>query len=321
MSQIDLTVSVVIPCYNAARFLHETLASALQQTHPPLEVIVVDDGSTDDSAAIAESFGPPVRIIRQKNQGESIARNRGIDAAQGDWIAFLDADDLWKPTKLERQLEVITPEVMCVHTNYFVFGAGKSIADVSLIPPEVRYSIEYMAVWNSFGSPSSVIVRKSVPARFPTWTRYAEDLIYHLELIMHKPGGICLVSEPLTGLRLHDTNQSANPAIQTLWHGTVEEWLSRNAERLEEKKLCDIQQGWITRLIETARRAKERRKWENYWAIRHYLHAYRQFPEVAALVTEPIFPLWVYFFKDRTYQSLARLKRILAKSSGLQPRR
>lgn len=96
------TVSVVIPCYNGANFLLETLESALNQTHPPLEVIVIDDGSTDDSATIAESFGPPVRVIRQENQGESVARNRGIAEAKGTYVLFLDADDLLAPQALEK---------------------------------------------------------------------------------------------------------------------------------------------------------------------------------------------------------------------------
>ena len=96
-------VTVVIPCFNAARFLRETLESALNQSHAPIEVLVIDDGSTDQSAAIAASYGPPVRVISQTNQGESVARNRGIEEARGSWIAFLDADDIWLPEKLERQ--------------------------------------------------------------------------------------------------------------------------------------------------------------------------------------------------------------------------
>jgi glycosyltransferase involved in cell wall biosynthesis len=91
------TISVITPCYNGAKYLRETIESVLAQTYPPLEMIVVDDGSTDDSAAIAESFGPPVRVIRQTNQGESTARNRGIAEARGDYLHFLDADDLLHP--------------------------------------------------------------------------------------------------------------------------------------------------------------------------------------------------------------------------------
>lgn len=72
------SVSIIIPCYNAASFLRETLDSALRQTVAAAEVILVDDGSTDDSAAIAESYGPPIRVLRQPNQGESVARNAGL---------------------------------------------------------------------------------------------------------------------------------------------------------------------------------------------------------------------------------------------------
>lgn len=99
---IPTSVTIITPCYNGARYLRETLESALAQTHPPLEVIVVDDGSTDDSAAIAESFGPPVRVIRQHNQGESVARNRAIAEARGSHIVFLDADDLLHEDALAR---------------------------------------------------------------------------------------------------------------------------------------------------------------------------------------------------------------------------
>ena len=89
-----VTVTIVTPCYNGSRYLAETLRSAVGQSRPPLEIIVVDDGSTDHSATIAESFGPPVRVIRQENRGESAARNRALSEARGSHVLFLDADDL-----------------------------------------------------------------------------------------------------------------------------------------------------------------------------------------------------------------------------------
>jgi glycosyltransferase involved in cell wall biosynthesis len=95
-----VTVSVITPCYNGARYLEETLRSAIQQTRPPTEIIVIDDGSTDDSAAIAERLGPPVRVIRQTNHGESVARNRGLAEARGSHVLFLDADDVLAPDAL-----------------------------------------------------------------------------------------------------------------------------------------------------------------------------------------------------------------------------
>jgi hypothetical protein len=98
----ELTVSIITPCYNGAPYIRRTIESALNQTVAPMEMIVIDDGSTDESASIAESFGPPVRVIRQANQGESVARNRGIAEARGSHLLFLDADDLLAPESLER---------------------------------------------------------------------------------------------------------------------------------------------------------------------------------------------------------------------------
>ena len=103
MSDEQPLVSVIIPVYNGARFLRAALESVFTQTYRPIEVIVVDDGSQDDSGAIAQSF-PDVRYIRQENQGVAAARNNGIAVARGEFFAFLDQDDLWTPEKLERQI-------------------------------------------------------------------------------------------------------------------------------------------------------------------------------------------------------------------------
>jgi glycosyltransferase involved in cell wall biosynthesis len=99
-------ISVVIPCHNAAPYLREAVESVLAQTFPALEIIVVDDGSTDGSAAVAESFGSRVRVHRQEKQGAPVARNRGVELARGELIQFLDADDILWPQKLERQISV-----------------------------------------------------------------------------------------------------------------------------------------------------------------------------------------------------------------------
>jgi glycosyltransferase involved in cell wall biosynthesis len=97
-------VSCIVPVYNGERFLAEALESILRQTRPPDEIIVVDDGSTDGTGRIANALGAPVRCVRQENAGPAAARNLGIRLAGGDFLAFLDADDLWLPRKLECQL-------------------------------------------------------------------------------------------------------------------------------------------------------------------------------------------------------------------------
>jgi glycosyltransferase involved in cell wall biosynthesis len=97
-------ISVIIPCYNMGRFLPEAVESILAQAHRNWEVIVVDDGSTDDTEAVVRGLPLPVRYLRQENRGPAAARNRGLEAASADLIAFLDTDDCWAPAKTELQL-------------------------------------------------------------------------------------------------------------------------------------------------------------------------------------------------------------------------
>ncbi|MEH1816780.1 MAG: glycosyltransferase family A protein [Nostoc sp.] len=122
-------VSVLIPAYNAMNYLPETLENVLSQTFSDFEVIVVNDGSSDEIEQwISQIKDPRVKLISQKNQGLAGARNTGITNAQGEYIAFLDADDLWEPTKLEKQLRVLeeNPEVALVYTWVaFIDETGK----------------------------------------------------------------------------------------------------------------------------------------------------------------------------------------------------
>lgn len=98
-----MRISAVIPAYNSAAFILGALDNIANQSVPVDEIIVVDDGSNDDTAEKVQQWSDtaPVTLVRQKNSGPSAARNRGIDQATGDWIAFLDADDRWTPRKIE----------------------------------------------------------------------------------------------------------------------------------------------------------------------------------------------------------------------------
>lgn len=128
------TISVVIPTYNYGRFIREAIDSALSQTYPPLEVIVVDDGSTDDTPQVLASYGDRIRAIRQENQGVGAARNAGIAAARGEYIAFLDSDDILKPTKLERDVARFeaNPAIGLVHCGAESFGNDGRTISVSM---------------------------------------------------------------------------------------------------------------------------------------------------------------------------------------------
>jgi glycosyltransferase involved in cell wall biosynthesis len=98
-------VSVIIPNYNYAIHVGKAIDSVLNQTYQNVEVIVVDDGSTDNSRAVLASYGESITVMEQTNEGVSKARNRGVSKAQGEFVAFLDADDIWLPTKIEKQIE------------------------------------------------------------------------------------------------------------------------------------------------------------------------------------------------------------------------
>jgi len=113
----QLPISVVIPAYNAEAFICRAIESALCQSLPAAEVVVVDDGSNDRTAKLAEEYDPRVRVIRKANGGPASARNAGIRRANGEWIALLDADDFWLPSKLEKQVRLIEPGVALVHTG------------------------------------------------------------------------------------------------------------------------------------------------------------------------------------------------------------
>src|SRR3984957_14870258 len=106
-------VSILIPCYNAERWVAQAIESALRQTWPEKEIIVVDDGSTDASLAIIQSFGDRIRWETGPNRGGNVARNRLLDLARGEWLQYLDADDYLLPLKIERQVGFLREHPTC----------------------------------------------------------------------------------------------------------------------------------------------------------------------------------------------------------------
>jgi len=118
-------VSCVVPVFNGEAYLREAIDSVLAQTWGTVEVVVVDDGSTDGTAAVARSYGHPVRYLHQENAGPAAARNRGIQAARGALVAFLDADDLWAPERLARQAAALEADprvsyTLCLIQNFWI---------------------------------------------------------------------------------------------------------------------------------------------------------------------------------------------------------
>jgi len=115
-------VSVIIPNYNYAKYVRKAIESVLLQTYSNLEVIVVNNGSTDDSLQVLKEFGGKIELIDQSNLGQSGARNSGLRRSTGDLIAFLDADDFWEPTNLEKQIALINEDVQLVYCGISTFN-------------------------------------------------------------------------------------------------------------------------------------------------------------------------------------------------------
>jgi glycosyltransferase involved in cell wall biosynthesis len=175
-------ISCIVPVYNGERYLAETLDSVLAQTHQPLEILVVDDGSTDGTAAVVAGFGPAVQYCWQENAGEAAARNHGLRVVQTEFVAFLDADDLWHPEKLARQIAQFQekPEIDLCFTSFQNFWIPE------LAEEEQRYHGSPLAQPQSAWSTSTVMARRSVFARLGNFiddgslTAGSESMIWFL---------------------------------------------------------------------------------------------------------------------------------------------
>jgi glycosyltransferase involved in cell wall biosynthesis len=297
------TVSVVIPCYNAAPFLRETLDSAINQTYPPLEILVIDDGSTDDSAAIAESYGSPVRVIRQPNQGESVARNRGIDEARGDWIAFQDADDLWNPKKTEKQIKEIestSGEFVCCYSDLYLFypdGRTESFPRQRL-DEDPQFCVKMLVDWCA--SPITALVRTDIArrVRFPEFTRTSEDMLFFLALRFQ--GRFLKLDEALSGYRRHKSQQTQIPEHHIRAVQAKLEWLHNNRTLYSDQDFIDARIGLQKELVTI----HDTSYWSrNNQAVKAARNAFRELflesPTPPDSLQWPLYPEWLAKLKDK----------------------
>src|SRR5690606_34102704 len=155
----DQLVSIVIPVYNAEKYLEQTLASIYAQTYPHTEIIAVDDGSSDRSVEILRQHAPRVRLVTQANAGAAAARNRGVREARGKWIAFLDADDLWTPDKLEKQLQLCGQYAWSYTDSVFMGGVNDGLRDSAFTQKHEGYVLEELVCGNFIGTSSILVLR------------------------------------------------------------------------------------------------------------------------------------------------------------------
>ncbi|MBL7214324.1 MAG: glycosyltransferase [Phycisphaerae bacterium] len=162
----NYSVSVVIPAYNAEKHIQRSIDSVLRQTRPADEIIVVDDGSTDNTPVILSEYGNKIIPIRQQNAGASIARTTGIERASGDWIAFLDADDEWLPSMLEAQIKnlIDNPELAWSYSNYWFARHDTDRVKIAFPTPPTSNNIitDYLSVHTKYCiRTSAAIIKKS----------------------------------------------------------------------------------------------------------------------------------------------------------------
>ena len=231
MAPNDLTVSVVIPAWNRAAWISEALDSVAHQTRPADEVIVVDDGSADSTADAAAAHPLAPRVVTIPHRGVAAARNRGVEAAQGDLIAFLDSDDLWLPEKLARHVPVFAapgaPSLGCTH--YEVWdraGDGWTLAQIRRHPGPL--DVGALLAMNRIGTLTVIARRTEVLARGGFDETLVRGSDYDLWLRVAERGPIHVLEEVLAIHRRHpDRLTGADPEQDVRTHDEIVETRAR----------------------------------------------------------------------------------------------
>jgi glycosyltransferase involved in cell wall biosynthesis len=283
-------VSVVIPTYNRAATVPRAIESVLAQTVTDLEVIVVDDGSSDETGKVlSEIFGDRIRYYAQANQGASVARNRGVEEARGEWIAFLDSDDLWESEKLEWQFKALQrfgPRCGGCYTDTRFFNHPETRTMFQMVEDEYRHEGPMgvnpdilqrlvrpggagMVVCLSSLLASADMVRKT--GGFDPKLLYSQDSEFMFRLAMLT--GFCYVNLPLVRFD-RSPAEIRHVGVQSEWN-KFEFWLRDSQLRLEgllrlseglpkevrnviRERLSTVHKGWTNLYLETGEYGKAR---------------------------------------------------------------
>jgi glycosyltransferase involved in cell wall biosynthesis len=267
---VSFDVSVIIPTYNRATFICATLESILSQSLPPAEVIVIDDGSTDDTREIVKAFEPRVKYLWIENSGVCRARNIGVEASSSSWIAFCDSDDLWCPDKLAVQARMVmhAPDVAYGFTNFRVEIDGNISKDTKFdtlppwfwdIPkraidddilvvdePLFRHILHHQPIF-----PSTIIMKRSFYYKIGGFNDLfgrtpSEDLEFTLRCVEHPPIGITI--NPVVIIKKHSGNFSANDMKNKLGEMDILRYQLEN-NSIARKYESDIREQIVLRSI------------------------------------------------------------------------
>lgn len=273
-------VSVVIPAYNAASYIEETLDSVLAQTYRDFETIVIDDGSTDNTGEVISQYGDAVRYIRKENGGSASARNRGIREARGRYIAFLDADDLWIPEKLERLHELFEkdPALAWAYSDALFVEAetDKALYRASQIRARPQGDVLQPLMLGNFMPPSMIVVKRNVLEEVGGFDeselrRISEDWELCMRIAARYP--IRYLDEPLVHIRKHSENKTGTMNLEHALQSrltTIKEAVARSPDRLTayyDDAVANLYTNIGRKWLEREERAQARRL---FWqALRH----------------------------------------------------
>ena len=247
-------VSVVIAAYNSAHFIRDCLKAIISQTYKNIEIVVIDDGSVDDTVAIIQTeFEGRVRLISQSNQKVAAARHTGMQHITGKFVAFCDHDDLWLPEKIEKQIVVFlnNPDCCLVHSDaeeLRVTDGGKTL--YSALHPHIKEQKSIFArMIRNFSVPlfSTVMIRRDFlnkhDIQFATMPPGVDDLGIFLQIIMCG-GRFMYLGEPLVIRQMHESNQSSDYLLRFQRRVYLYTYLlERNKHNVNQQYVCDIRWG------------------------------------------------------------------------------
>lgn len=222
-------VSVVIPFYREVKWLYEAIESVLSQTYSNIEIIVINDGSKESVSTFLKDYSEKIRYFKQENKGAAAARNAGINLSKGQYVAFLDSDDVWMPDKIEKQLSYMKKNgYKWSHTGYRFFGQG-----VKDIKKDVSYFKDQVFPICIISSPIAtpcVMIKSSIlnckKLNFCEYMDAGEDTYLWLNLAMKYNLG--LIDEDLTKVRLRGTNTATLAYSQIQSRSQIWEYLKKN---------------------------------------------------------------------------------------------
>ena len=199
-------VSIIIPCYNSSRFIHNALASIFNQTYTHFEIIAVNDESTDNTEELLQGYGDKIRYVNRKNGGPSAAKNTGLALAQGEFITFLDHDDTYTPNKLEIQVKALQENPSALATvgkSHYHFSEGAN-PDLVIFPDESHQVHGYYL--------GSMLFRKEV---FEKYGLFDENLVYAEDVdivnrLRESGEKIIILNEVTLNYHMHSTNLTKN---------------------------------------------------------------------------------------------------------------